>query len=99
MNEKIEGLQNSGSVLELGQAVNVIAGNALFLGFTLVVFLIMFYRLSPEGYVPAFTASSFTSSILAFIFASGGLMPVELPFLFALASVGSAAFMYMNQRV
>lgn len=99
MNEKIEALQNSGSILDLGQAVNVIAGNALFLGFTLVVFLIMFYRLSGEGYMQAFTASSFTSTILAFIFASGGLMPVEMPFLFALASVASAAYMYMNQRV
>jgi len=95
---KIEALKNSGSPLEMTQAVNNIAGSALGLSMVLIVFLISFYRLSPQGYIPAFTASSFTSTIFAFILASASLMPVEMPFLFAAASVASGAYMYMNQR-
>jgi len=97
-NEKLEALQNSSSLLGMGQAVNTIVGNALGLAMVLVVFVISFYRLSDQGYVPAFAASSFTSTILAFGLASASILPAPMPFIFAALSVASAGYMYINQR-
>lgn len=95
----IQALQSSSSPAGLMQAVDGILGNALGLGIVLVVFSISFYKLSPGGYLQAFTASTFTSTILSFMLTAGKIMPVELSFLFAAASVASGTFMYMNQRV
>jgi len=98
MNAELEGLQSSTSILGLTQGINNLVGQGLGIGLVLVVFSVSFYRLSPGGYLAAFTASSFTSTILSFILASASLLPVELPFLFAAVSVGSLSYMYMNQR-
>lgn len=98
MNSKLEGLSESGSILGMTQALNDLVGQSLAAGLLLVVFTVSFYRLSSEGYVAAFTASSFTTSILAFILAAGSLIAVEMAFMIAFASVASLAYMYMNQR-
>jgi len=99
MTEELETIQSSTSILEMTQNINGLVGEGLGIGLVLVVFSVSFFRLSPGGYLAAFTASSFTSTILAFILASASLLPVEMPFLFAAASVGSLAYMYMNQRI
>lgn len=99
MNSELEGIQSSSSILEMTQGINGLVGDGLGVGLVLVVFSVSFFRLSPGGYLAAFTASSFTSTILAFILASASLLPVEMPFLFAALSVGGLAYMYMNQRV
>lgn len=98
MNQELQTIQDSQSLVGMTQGINSVAGNGIGLGVVLVVFVIIFYRLSPTGYIQSFTASSFTSTILAFMLASAQLMPVEMPFLFAAASVGGAAYMYMMQR-
>lgn len=99
MTSELEAVQQSSSILEMTQHINGLVNEGLGIGLVLVVFSVSFFRLSPGGYLAAFTASSFTSTILAFILASASLLPVELPFLFAAFSVGSLAYMYMNQRV
>lgn len=99
MTEELETIQGSTSILEMTQNINGLVGEGLGIGLVLVVFSVSFFRLSPGGYLAAFTASSFTSSILSFILASASLLPVEMPFLFAAMSVGSLAYMYMNQRI
>lgn len=98
MNSELQGISDSNSILGVTQAVNDLVGQSLAAGLLLVVFTVSFYRLSPEGYLPAFVASSFTSSVLAFMLAAGSLIQVELAFLVAFTSVAALAYMYMNQR-
>ena len=86
---------------DLLEGVNTIPGieTGFGLGLTLSVFFVSFYRLSGAGFVAAYTASSFTASILAFLLAGVGLMPVELPFLAAAASLSGLGYMYIQGRV
>lgn len=86
------------SLAEIMQFSNDITNGGLGAGLMLVVFMVSFYRLSPAGAVPAFTASSFTATILSFLLASTGLMAVEIPFLIATISLGSLGYMYARSR-
>lgn len=99
MNEELQAVADTNSLVGMGQAVNNLVGQGLGTGLLMVVFVIGFYRLSGEGYIPAIAASSFITMILGFILAAGSMVPVQLPFLIAAGSAASVAYMYMNQRV
>lgn len=85
---------------ELLLSVNSIPGveDGLGLGMVLTVFVVSFYRLSGAGFIAAYTASSFTATILAFLLAGTGLLPVELPFLALTASLTGLGYMYVQGR-
>lgn len=101
MTEAQQIFEDAESFSGLLQGVNSIPGieNGFGLGLTLSVFFVSFYRLSGAGFIQAYTAASFTASILAFLLAGAGLMPVELPFLAAAASLSGLAYMYIQGRV
>ncbi len=98
MDEKLSAVQSADSIVGMTQAINDSVGMGLGVGLVLVTFTVSFLRLSPGGYLAAFTASSFTSTILAFILASASLIPGELPFIIGAASVAGLAYMYQTQR-
>ncbi len=89
------------SLADLLTGINQVPGieDGFGLGLTLSVFIVSFYKLSDAGFVAAYTAASFTSTILAFLLAGIGLMPVELPFLAASASLAGLGYMYIKGRV
>lgn len=88
-----------GSLTGLMDATNTATGGGFGAGIMLTVFVVSFYRLSGIGYLQAYVASSFTTTILSFILASISLLPAELPFLIAAASLGGLMYMYMIGRV
>ena len=99
--EVMESLSGSESFTDLLLGVNDIPGitDGFGTGLVLVVFLVSFYRLSDAGFLQAYTASSFTASILSFMLAAAGLLPVELPFLIVAASLGGLGYMYAQGRI
>ena len=98
--ENLNLISSSESLTEFFTNFNTILNDALGTGLMMVVFIISFYRLSQTtGTLSAFTASTFTVTILGFILATFELVPVSLPFLIGFASVASLGYLYVEGRL
>lgn len=93
-------VRESQSLTEIITNMNSLMNDALGAGLMMVVFIVSFYRLSQvTGNLSAFTASTFSVTILGFILATFQLVPVSLPFLVGFLSVASLGYMYVEGRV
>jgi len=95
----VEQFQNTTSLSAFLESLNNVTEGGLGAGILLTVFVVSFYRLSGQGFLSAYIASSFTTGILSFLLAAINLLPPEIPFLVAAASLAGLAYMYILGRV
>ena len=99
MTERLDEFQDLESLTDLILASDSALDGGFGAGIMLTVFVVSFYRLSDAGFIPAYTASSFITAILAFLLASAELVPVSIPFLVGVGSMAGLAYMYGSQRL
>lgn len=98
--ENLQMLSESETLTELFTNFNTVLNEALGAGLMMVVFIVSFYRLTQvTGTLSAFTASTFTVTILGFILATFELVQPSLPFLIGFVSVASLGYMYIEGRI